>query len=65
MKKCIALMMALLLIVTCFPAKTVKADGGPVITKQPEDVMVHYPEGATFTVEVSDPDAVESYQWYE
>ena len=38
-------------------------EGGPVITKQPEDAVVHYPEGATFTVEVEDPDSIASYQW--
>ena len=39
-------------------------EGGPVITHQPEDTIISYPDGATFTVEVEDPDNVESYQWY-
>lgn len=33
------------------------------ITQQPANVDVAYPAGATFHVEVSDPDQVESYQW--
>ena len=33
------------------------------ITKQPENVVVSYPEGATFTVEVNKPRLVKSYQW--
>ncbi len=39
-------------------------DGGPVIAKQPEDAIVSYPDGASFTVEAEDPDSVASYQWY-
>ncbi|MBR0342676.1 MAG: hypothetical protein IJH64_10630 [Oscillospiraceae bacterium] len=39
-------------------------EGGPVITKQPEDAVVSYPDGAVFTVEVEDPDSIASYQWY-
>ncbi|SFB32046.1 hypothetical protein SAMN05216249_12025 [Acetitomaculum ruminis DSM 5522] len=38
-------------------------DTGPVITKQPESVEVNYPKGATFHVEVENPDNVESYRW--
>lgn len=33
------------------------------ITKQPEDVIISYPEGASFTVEVNKPRLVKSYQW--
>ncbi|MBO4881632.1 MAG: S-layer homology domain-containing protein [Firmicutes bacterium] len=44
-------------------AETVYAEGGPVITKQPESVEVAYPDGASFHVEVEDPDSVASYQW--
>ncbi|MBQ4506672.1 MAG: S-layer homology domain-containing protein [Firmicutes bacterium] len=36
---------------------------GPVITKQPESVEIEYPAGASFHVEVEDPDSVASYQW--
>lgn len=39
-------------------------EGGPVITKQPISAVVSYPEGASFSIEVKDPDNVESYQWY-
>ena len=35
-----------------------------VITKQPEDVEVNYPDGASFHVEVDHPENVASYQWY-
>ena len=44
-------------------AQAVYAEGGPVITKQPESVEVAYPDGASFHVEVEDPDSVASYQW--
>ena len=41
-----------------------KAEPAPLTVKtQPEDVEVHYPEGASFHVEVSDPERVASYQW--
>ena len=33
------------------------------ITQQPQDAYVNYPEGATFSVKVSSPRSVESYQW--
>ncbi|MBQ1625373.1 MAG: hypothetical protein II096_05025, partial [Erysipelotrichaceae bacterium] len=33
-----------------------------VITKQPEDVEVNYPDGASFHVEVDHPENVASYQ---
>ncbi len=37
---------------------------GPLtITAQPQSVTVNYPEGAAFSVTVSDPKNVESYQW--
>ena len=55
------------LLLTCagfgLSAETVYAEGGPVITKQPENVEVAYPDGASFHVEVADPDSVASYQW--
>lgn len=42
----------------------VHADGeGPVITVQPQDVEVKYPEGASFHVEVANPEDVASYEW--
>lgn len=34
------------------------------IKVQPKDVVVEYPDGAKFTVEVTDPTLVESYQWH-
>ena len=46
-----------------FTRDAVYAEGGPVITKQPESVEVNYPDGASFHVEVEDPDSVASYQW--
>ena len=36
---------------------------GASITQQPQDVEVVYPAGATFLVEVDNPDIVLSYQW--
>lgn len=39
-------------------------EGGPVITKQPTNAVVSYPEGASFSIEVENPDNIESYQWY-
>ena len=36
---------------------------GLEITSQPQDVEVSYPDGASFSVKVSKPRAVESYQW--
>ncbi len=35
----------------------------PVITKQPENIAVNYPNGGTFSVEVANPEDV-TYQWY-
>ena len=37
---------------------------GPVVAKQPENRIVSYPDGATFSVEMEKPDEVASYQWY-
>ena len=39
--------------------------GAPVIVTQPEDVIVSYPEGASFSIEVDHPELVASYQWIE
>ncbi|MCR4963257.1 MAG: S-layer homology domain-containing protein [Firmicutes bacterium] len=39
------------------------ADDGPVITVQPKDAQVNYPDGATFHVEVAAPEQVASWQW--
>jgi len=36
---------------------------GLIITEQPRDVSVSYPEGAQFEVKLNDPSLVESYQW--
>ena len=36
---------------------------GLEITSQPQDAEVSYPDGASFSVKVSKPRAVESYQW--
>ncbi|MBR3719504.1 MAG: hypothetical protein IKN20_06530, partial [Firmicutes bacterium] len=57
--------LAVLAVCTClaFAQGTAYAEGGPVITKQPESVEVNYPDGASFHVEVADPDSVASYQW--
>ncbi|MBR4142080.1 MAG: S-layer homology domain-containing protein [Firmicutes bacterium] len=57
--------LAVLAVCVCFAfcQGTVYAEGGPVIIKQPESVEVNYPDGASFHVEVADPDNVASYQW--
>ena len=55
----LALLMGLLLV----PLEATAAPSTLTITQQPEDVEVTYPGGATFHVEVSDPDQVASYQW--
>ena len=39
-------------------------DSGDFITVQPQDVIVSYPDGATFTVGVADESLVYSYQWH-
>ncbi len=39
------------------------ADEGLVITAQPQDMEVNYPDGASFHVEVADPASVASWQW--
>ena len=62
-KKNIVLILALVFAFTLFPSLDANAADGPVITQQPEDVIVSYPDGATFTVKVENPDKVESYQW--
>ena len=63
-KRFSACVLAVFLIMVWMPWGSLKADEAPVITKQPEDVVVTFPAGATFSVEVEDPDAVESYKWY-
>lgn len=40
------------------------ASAGDFITVQPQDALVSYPDGATFSVEVANPDLVASYQWH-
>ena len=35
-----------------------------IITGQPDDAIVAYPDGAAFEVTLSDPSKAESYQWY-
>lgn len=65
MKKIISFLFLFVCAIACifiFNNRTYAADG-PVITVQPEDVDVSYPDGATFHVEVEDPDNVASYQW--
>lgn len=39
-------------------------ENGPKITSQPEDTIVSYPDGATFSVQVEEPENITSYQWY-
>lgn len=34
------------------------------ITGQPQNATVSYPQGASFSVKVSNPEKVASYQWY-
>ncbi len=66
-RKSTSWLLAAVLLLTCaglgLGAQTAYAEGEPVITKQPESVEVAYPDGATFHVEVEDPDSVASYQW--
>ena len=61
MKRFLTLMLLSALLI--FSAQMVYAEGGPVITAQPENVDVEYPDRAMFKVEVEDPDSVASYQW--
>ena len=63
-KKGIVLVLMVLLLSLQIPSAKVLAEPGSVsITRQPEDVVVTFPEGASFSIEVNDPDAVVSYQW--
>ncbi len=65
MKKLLSFLFLFVCAVACIfivNNRTFAADG-PVITVQPEDADVSYPDGATFHVEVEDPDNVASYQW--
>ena len=45
------------------PRVLIANTNGVVITEQPHDVHVNYPEGTSFEVNVQDPSKVESYQW--
>ena len=40
------------------------ASSADFIKVQPQDVVVAYPDGASFSVEVANPDLVASYQWH-
>ena len=44
----------------CAPAYAAE---GPVVTVQPEDAAVNYPDSASFHVEVAEPGQVASWQW--
>ncbi len=55
-------LLAFVMMFTILPVHTLAADG-PVITEQPKDVEVNYPDGATFHVGVAEPDKVASWQW--
>ena len=55
--------LTVVLMINVFSVRTVLGEDGPVITKQPESVEIAYPDGASFHVEVADPDNVTSYQW--
>ena len=61
----VLLALTALAVCTClaFTQGAAYAEGGPVITRQPESVEVNYPDGASFHVEVEDPEQVASYQW--
>ncbi|MBQ3404591.1 MAG: S-layer homology domain-containing protein [Oscillospiraceae bacterium] len=61
--KYLLLVLTFVLALALIPVMDASAADGPVITKQPEDVTVAYPEGASFSVEVENPDEVASYQW--
>ncbi|MBQ6453132.1 MAG: hypothetical protein IJJ14_02105 [Coriobacteriales bacterium] len=46
----------------------IPASGNPdriIITEQPQDVTLNYPEGATFHVGINRPDLLVSYQWVQ
>ena len=58
-----AVMTVILFMTASFGTVKVFAEDGPVITKQPESAEINYPQGASFHVEVADPDSVASYQW--
>ncbi|MBR2578484.1 MAG: hypothetical protein IKE38_06075 [Erysipelotrichaceae bacterium] len=61
MKKCLKLLLAAMLAITLTACDN--SGGVATIKTQPQDVVVSYPEGASFTVEVDHPRNVESYQW--
>ena len=60
--KVFALALVLLLALALLPAAALAADG-PAITVQPQDAEVAYPAGASFHVQVAEPEKVASYQW--
>ena len=64
-KKILKVIVALLMFISVTGGSVhVRAEDEFYITVQPEDVEVNYPDGATFHVEVSQPERVASYQWY-
>lgn len=60
--KLIFTVFAIMVASICIFVKPTLAGDGPVITTQPQDIFVNFPEGGTFTVEVENPKDV-SYQW--
>ena len=64
MKKNVSRMLGLAALSLCFAFPAAAMADGDIITTQPQDVSVNYPEGCEFTVEVADEAQVESYQWY-
>ncbi|MBO7698802.1 MAG: hypothetical protein J6S38_07215, partial [Erysipelotrichaceae bacterium] len=56
-------MIGIFLITNIFFVRNIIAEGKITIVRQPEDVKVNYPEGASFSVKVNNPEDVQSYQW--
>ncbi len=54
---------AALLCLSLFPVQVSASEEAPVITQQPQNAEVSYPDGASFHIEVENPDEVASYQW--
>ncbi len=64
MRKLAVVLTVLCAILVFCLSPSVFADGELEIIGQPEDVVVHYPDEASFHVEVNDPELVASWQWY-
>lgn len=65
MKRIISIILVVAVVITlCFTTAVFSFAEGPVIATQPTDVIISYPNGATFTVVPADESEVAAYQWY-